>query len=245
MSQLSQSSSHISHSAASRSGLSIAGLLLMAGCYGAAPPRPQAVTLPDVAPGSPLEVYSNSSTTFENVQKESETCPQGHASGSPACVKTTYTAKEPVTRTVSTATHGGTPIDYAQFLVISDPTYQQSLTTLADHSEACQEANVPRYIGMGLAIGGLIAYSVGASNGNDVVGNIGLLGLAGGAGAYTAGYFAFGGNRCVAASKLYRRIDYARESGKTEVHGSVTALEMKTLADKFNQRRNQAAATAN
>jgi len=243
MPQLFKSPPHTSST--SIGGLSIAGLLLTAGCYGAAPPRPQAVTLPDVAPGSPLEVYSNSTTSFENVQKESETCPQGHGSGSSACVKTTYTVKEPVTRTVSTATHGGTPIDYAQFLVISDPNYQESLTDLADHSEACQEANVPRYIGMGLAIGGLIAYSIGGSKDNSVVGNIGLASLAGGAGAYTAGYFAFGGNRCVAASRLYGQINYARSAGQTEIRGSLTALEMKTLADKFNQRRTQSAAAAN
>jgi hypothetical protein len=225
----------------SAASLGVAGLLLTAGCYGAAPPRPQAVTLPGVAQGSTLEVFSNSSTSFENVQKQSETCPQGHGSGSAACVKTTYTVKEPVTRTVSTATHGGTPIDYAQFLVISDPHYQESLTILADHSEACQEANVPRYIGMGLAIGGLIAYSLGGSKDNGTVANIGLAGLAGGAGSYTAGYFAFGGNRCVAASHLYGQINYAHSSGQTEIRGSVTALEMKTLADKFNQRRTQSA----
>ncbi len=216
-------------------------LLLSTGCYGAAPPRPQTVILPDVAAGSPLEVYSNSSTQFENVSKQSETCPQGHGSGSQACVKTTYTVKEPVTRTVTTVTHGGTAIDYAQFQVIADPNYQQSLVTLSDHSEACQEANLPRYIGMGLAIGGVIAYSVGASKSSSTVANVGLLGMAGGAVSYTAGYFAFGGNRCVQAASLYRRIDYARYSGQRKVNGSVTALEMKTLADQFNQRRSRAA----
>ncbi len=97
---------------------------------------------------------------------------------------------------------------------------------------------------MGLAIGGIIAYSIGGSKSNSTVGNIGLVGLAGGAASYTAGYFAFGGNRCVAASRLYGQIDYARQSGVTEVHGSLTALEMKTLADKFNQRRTQAASVA-
>ncbi len=224
-------------------GLSVTGLFLAAGCYGAAPPRPQAVAVPDVAEGSSLEVYSHSATTYENVQRESETCPQGKGSGSPECVKTTYTVKEPVTRTVSTATLGGSPIDYAQFQVVSNPRYQEELVTLADHSEACQEANLPRYIGLGLAIGGIIAYSVGNSKGNSTVGTIGLLGLAGGAGSYTAGYLAFGGNRCVEAAGLYRRIDYARHSGQEEIHGSVTALEMKTLADQFNQRQVQTAAS--
>lgn len=228
-------------SVASLGGLSIAGLLLSAGCYGAAPPRPQTVAVPEAEPGAHLEVYSNSSTSYENVQRESQTCPQGHSNGSSACVKTTYTVKEPVTRTVSTATYGGNPVDYAQFLVLSDPNYQEGLTILADHSEACQEANLPRYIGMGLAITGVLAYSIGASKSNDTVANIGLLGMAGGAGAYGAGYFAFGGNRCVAAARLYGQINYARSSGQTEIRGSVTAMEMKTLADKFNQRRNQSA----
>jgi hypothetical protein len=245
MSKLSKkpTSSLISPRAAILGGLSLGALAFSAGCYGAAPPRPERVAVPQVGAGANLEVYSNSTTTYENVNRESETCPQGHSSGSADCVKTTYTVKEPVTRTVSTATVGGTPIDYAQFQVISNPHYEEDLVTLADHSEACQEANLPRYIGMGLAIAGVVAYSIGASNGNGVVTKVGVAGLAGGAASYTAGYFAFGGNRCVEAAGLHRQINYALHNGQTEVHGSVTGLEMKTLADKFNQRQNRSAST--
>jgi hypothetical protein len=246
MSSLSKSpaSSPVSPRAAVFGGLSLAALALSAGCYGAAPPRPERVAVPELGADANLEVYSHSATTYENVNRESETCPQGHTTGSSSCVKTTYTVKEPVTRTISTATIGGTPIDYAQFQVISNPRYEEDLVTLADHSEACQEANLPRYIGMGLAIAGVVAYSVGASKSNSTVANIGLLGLAGGAGSYTAGYFAFGGNRCVQAAGLYREINYALYNGQTEIRGSVTALEMKTLADQFNQRRNRSAAAS-
>lgn len=234
----------ISPSLAVLGGLSIAALAFSAGCYGAAPPRPERVAVPQLGEGANLEVYSNSTTTFENVNRESETCPQGHTTGSQSCVKTTYTVKEPVTRTVSTATVGGTPIDYAQFQVISNPNYEEDLVRLADHSEACQEANLPRYIGMGMAIAGVVAYSIGASKSNSAVTNVGLVGLAGGAASYTAGYFAFGGNRCVQAAGLHRQINYALHNGQTEVHGAATGLEMKTLADQFNQRQNRAAAAS-
>ena len=208
--------------------------VLLTGCYGAAPPRPAPVALPDVEAGSPLVVDSRSSTTYENVQRESQTCPQGHVPGSQACIKTTYTVKEPVTRTKTTATYGDTPLSYGQFLVLTDPQYDEKLVTLEDHSEACQEANVPRYIGMGLMIGGALAY--GFSGGNKAATTVGAIGILGGAGSYTAGYFAFGGNRCVEAAHLHRQVNHARHSGTTAVSGSATANEMQAVADQFNRR---------
>jgi hypothetical protein len=198
------------------------------------------VALPDVAAGSHLSVDSRSTTAYETVNRESETCPQGHTTGSQACVKTTYQVKEPVTRTKSTATYGDTPITYGQFLVLTDPEYNQKLTTLEDHSEACQEANLPRYIGMGLMIAGGLTYAFGAAN--DTARLIGGAGVLGGVGSYTAGYFAFGGNRCVEAAGLYRQVNHAQYSGMKSVNGTATATEMQAVADEFNRRSLRASA---
>ncbi len=145
-----------------------------------------------------------------------------------------YTVKEPVTRTISTATYGSVPIDYAQFLVLADPNYHDSLKLLADHSEACQEANVPRYIGLGLSIGGAVAFAL--SGGKPAVKTLGLIGLGGGVASYTTGYFAFGGNRCAKAKTLYGRVNHARHLEVREIRGNRTADEMQALAKSFNER---------
>jgi len=216
--------------------------LLVSACYGAAPPKPTPVAMPEVATGSHLAVDSQSTTAFENVSKQSETCPRGHASGSEACVVTTYTVKEPVTRTKTTATYGDTQLSYGQFQVLVDSEYDQKLTEISDHSDACQGANTPRYIGMGLLIGGAVAYAFSGTSKAVQVGA--TLGLLGGAGSYTAGYFAFGGNRCVEAGRLYRQINYARDSGVMTVHGGSRAQEMRAVADEFNRRAGRAAAAA-
>lgn len=236
------SSSALSKLSLSSGALSIAASLTAAGCYGSAPPRPETVALPQVAAGSELRVTSESTTRLENVQKQSETCPQGHTSGSQACVKTTYTVKEPVTRTVTTATHGDSPLSFAQFQVLTDHDYEDNVAVLEDHSEACQEANVPRWIGTGLAIGGIVAYGIGASRSSGALATVGLIGLGGGAASYTAGYFAFGGKRCVQAARLYREINYARDKDVMSVNGSLRAEEMKSLSDQFNERAARSAA---
>lgn len=225
---------------ATRAATALAVLTLLVGCYGAAPPRPEAVPLPALVAGTPISVDSESSTKIELVHRKSETCPQGHTRGSQACVVTRYSEREPVTRTSTTATYGSSPLNYAQFQVLTDPAYESKLAALDEHSKACRGANVPRWIGAGLAIGGLVGFTVGASRGNQAATIGGEIAMAAGAGSYVLGYYAFGGKRCGTARGLYRELDLSTESSMTEVAGADLAEEMKRLADEFNVTSDQA-----
>ena len=207
-----------------------------AACYGAAPPKPVHVQLPMIENDAEVGVFSSSKTTIENIEHSASTCPQGKGEGDPSCVITKYTVAEPVTRTTTTASIGNTPISYGQFRVITDPHWDQKLTNLDDLSHKCQRANVPRYVGIGLMVGGLLAgYIVGAATGNTSA-EAGM--MYGGAGAgglsYALGYFAFGGRDCVEARGLYNELDMSQAVGWNSVEGESYATEMKALADQFN-----------
>ena len=80
------------------------------------------------------------------------------------------------TRTKSTATYGGEAISYGQFSVLADADYDKKLSRLDDLSTGCRRANIPRYIGIALTAGGLIAIPL--SGGNDVVMASGYIALA-------------------------------------------------------------------
>ncbi len=215
-------------------------LVGLAACYGAAPPHPVVVPLPPMSGGELLDVHTESKTVVENVAHHSSTCPQGHAEGDPACVVTTYTVAEPVTRTHSTASLDGSPVSIAQFRVLTDAMYDAKIAELAELSHHCKRANMPRYLGMGLVLGGLIA--LGASN---KLGSIGLVlgygGLAAGSVSYGFGYFGYGGRECVAATRLYEQINYGSNPGEM-LDGTDAASEMATLAAEFNARREHASA---
>lgn len=211
-------------------------LPLLAACYGAAPPKPARIPLPPPVEGAELVVHSEERTRFENVQKEATTCPSGHAPGSSACNVTRYTVKEPVTRTYTSAFYGDQPISYAQFRVMTDPSYDEKLSRLEGLSRRCQRANVPRYVGLGLMLGGVIAGPlVGSATDSSAV-TQGLFwgGLAGGAASYALGYFAFGGRDCNEARGLYRDVNVADYANTTSVIGADVAVEMQELAARFN-----------
>jgi hypothetical protein len=214
--------------------------LLFTACYGAAPPRPAKIPLPELRDDAEIVVTSETTTKIESVPKSSSTCPQGHAEGSPACVVTRYSVNEPVTRTHTTASYGGERISYGQLRIMSDRDYDKKLAQLDDLSTGCKRANIPRYIGMGLALGGLIA--IPASKGNDVVLATGYIALIAAPIAYAAGYFAFGGRKCNEANRLYAEIDMSMEAGWDRVEGSDFASEMATLAEQFNSRNKTASA---
>lgn len=210
----------------------LAASTLLAGCYGAAPGRVETLLLPDRVRGGRIDVRSQSTTEWEDVAKRSVTCPAGHSEGSTACLVTNYTVKEPVTRTTSVATYAGRPITYGQFLVMTDPDYDEKLKLLTVHSDACQFANTPRYIGLGATIGGLVLYGIAGSRQNSGLATVGLLALGGGAVSYATGYFAFGGSRCNAANSLHYQLDMSHEAGITTVYGR--AVEMDEAAGMFN-----------
>lgn len=206
--------------------------LSLVACYGAAPPRPARVAVPELSEEADLIVRSETTTTVENRQKEAWTCPAGHAEGSPACTRTTYEVAEPVTRTQTTATYGAQPISYAQFKVMTDPDYDAKLVRLDDMRHRCRRANVPRWVGMGLMLGGVGA--IIASGNTKPIGLIGWGAVAGGGVSYAFGYYGYGGRTCNEARALYNTLDLREESGWTTVWGATTASEMKVLADQFN-----------
>lgn len=206
--------------------------LTLVACYGAAPPRPARVPLPPLADGAQIDVFSQTQTTMESVQKTASACPQGHADGDPACVVTHYSVVEPVTRTKSTASYGADPITFAQFKVLTDPQYDRKLVELEALSHACSRANHARYAGMGMLIAGVVLYAVSGDKG--ALGWAAWGSEAGGAAAYAAGYYALGGRKCNEAEALYHTLDMSAVMTKETVEGSDQAGEMKTLAEQFN-----------
>jgi hypothetical protein len=216
-------------------------LLLTTACYGSAPPRPPQIPLPAPQEGAQIDVHSVTKTAYETVQKRAVSCPSGKSEGHPDCTVTTYDVQEPVTRTRTTATYGGEPIDYAQFMVMTDPKYGDKVAAAGRLSHACQRANVPRYVGLASFAAGLIVGPIVAKSSEDAGRAIAYGGLIGGAGVFAAGYFAFGGRDCNEARAIYNSIDYRRSMGVTTVQGSHVASEMAALAQQFNasQGRNR------
>ncbi len=214
--------------------------ILLTACYGAAPPKPPRIPLPELREDAQIVVHSETKTQIEEVAKQSSSCPAGHAEGSPECTIHRYTVAEPVTRTKTTASYGGEPINYGQFRVLTDKDYDHKLARLDHLSTGCRRANIPRYIGIGLLLGGLIA--IPASKGNDIVLASGYIALAGGGASYAAGYWAFGGAQCNEARDLYNQVDMSEEATWDTVQGTDFATEMATLADQFNARTKQTSA---
>lgn len=215
-------------------------ILFLTACYGAAPPRPAKIPLPPLREDAAIVVNSETKTEIENVEKKSSTCPAGHAEGSPQCLVTRYTVAEPVTRKYTQVTYAGEPISYGQLRVLSDHDYDKKLARLDDLSTRCKRANIPRYIGIGLLLGSLVA--IPASKGNEIVLGIGYGAAAGGAASYALGYFSFGGRQCNEARRLYHDVDVSFESKLMTVEGYQAAEEMAELAEKFNAQRRPASA---
>ncbi|MCE9580359.1 MAG: hypothetical protein K8W52_44990 [Deltaproteobacteria bacterium] len=209
-------------------------VLTITACYGAAPPHPAAIQLPELSDEATIDVHSNTTTTIENRMKEAWTCPAGHVQPDPACTVTRYEEAEPVTRTETVATYGAQPITYGQFRVMTDPDYDAKVARLDDMRQKCRRANVPRWVGMGLALGGVVA--IVASGNTKPIGLIGWGGLAGGGLSYAFGYYGYGGRTCNEARALYHELDVSEEAGWKSVWGADYATEMKTLSEQFNAR---------
>ncbi|MBV8755977.1 MAG: hypothetical protein JO257_01800 [Deltaproteobacteria bacterium] len=220
--------------------------VFLVACYGAAPPKPPVVPLPPTEDGAQILVHTESHTTYENVQKQATSCPQGKGEGDPSCTVTRYNVTEPVTHTTSAATYGTTPITYAQFKVMTDPQYAQKVDAVGDLGHKCQRANVPRYIGLGMLAAGLLVGPIISAEGGGGVGTaVTYGGLIGGGVSYAAGYFAFGGRDCVEARAIYNSIDYSAAMGWNTVEGADVATEMQALAGQFNQTHSGPTAASN
>jgi hypothetical protein len=209
--------------------------LFLVACYGAAPPKPPVVPLPPAQDGAQILVQTESHTTYENVQKQATSCPQGKSEGDPSCTVTRYNVTEPVTHTTSAASYGDAPITYAQFKVMTDPHYEEKVAAVGDLGHKCQRANVPRYIGLGMLAAGLLVGPIISAEGGGGVGTaVTYGGLLGGGVAYAAGYFAFGGRDCNEARAIYNSIDYSAAMSWNTVEGADVATEMQALAGQFN-----------
>lgn len=219
---------------ASRSLVPVLASLSLAACYGAAPPRPARIPLPQLVDGAQVDVFSETHTTMENIPKTAWTCPQGVAEGDPSCVKTTYTVTEPVDHTITTASYASQPISYGQFKVLTDARYEQKLADLDHLSHTCKRANIPRYAGMALFGVGLIAGPIMAANGSSAGGLVTYGGMGAGGLAYALGYFAFGGRDCNEARAIYNDVNVEPYATTNEMEGGEVASEMKVLAQQFN-----------
>jgi hypothetical protein len=217
-------------------------LVLVTACYGSAPGKPPQVPVPPLADGTDIAVSSQTKTAIEQVPHEAWSCPAGHYHPDPLCTRSDYTEAEPVTRTTTTATYGDQPISYAQFVAMTDAKRGEKLAELDELEHKCHRANVPRYIGIVSMLGGLVAGAIVGEITHDSTGQIiAGAGLGVGATSYTLGYFAFGGNDCVAAREQYRELDLSEQMSWTSVQGRDYANEMRQAAAQFNAAHGQRA----
>ena len=219
-------------------------LPLLVACYGAAPPKPARIPLPPTIEGGEIAVHTESRTTIESVAKEASTCPEGHSPGDPLCTVTRYSVNEPVTRTHSSASYADQPISYAQFKVMTDPQYDAKLSRLEDLSHRCKRANVPRYVGLGLMLGSLIAAPiVGKATDSTAASQGTLWGMLGlGGASFALGYFSFGGRDCNEARGIYNDVNVAGYVDTHDLLGADTAAEMSELAARFNANQTRQSA---
>lgn len=210
--------------------------LSMAACYGSAPPHPAAIKLPELSDEAVMNVYSESRTVMETHPKEERICPANITDhNSKECTVIIRQITEPVVHTDTTATYGAGRINYAQFRVLTDPEYNAKVARLDDMRSKCTRANVPRYIGTALVLGGLVTAI--ASEGKETVGYIGLGAIGGGFASYLFGYYGFGGRTCNQAAALFDKLDLEEEETWKTAKGENRAAEMKVLADQFNSTR--------
>jgi hypothetical protein len=210
-------------------------------CYGSAPPPPTKIPLPSLVDGEEIRVTSQDITKIEQVTHEAKSC--NEATPDPQhCTKTTYTEAEPVTRTHTTASYGGQPINYAQLRVLGDPQYDAKLAQLEELSHVCRRANIPRYVGLAAILGGIVVAQIGSSpkNSNYPVEFAGFAAIAGGITSYAIGYYTMGGRECREARALYEELEVGNKTW-SDVIGSGYAEEMKALAEKFNAARGRRA----
>lgn len=217
--------------------------LALAGCYGAAPRKLTPVPVPQ-ASDAQLSVYSEETTHIETTDTTDSICASAGIPlvGASACLSADYSIDTPVTVVSSTAKLGDIPLSYGQFLVLSDPDYKQSALALDAHRDACDASAVPKWVGIGLAVGGLVALSAAKS---DVGEALGWVGLGAGAATYTAGYVAWGGSRCEEGRRLYNQLDHSRFADTMVVTGANTAREMQAVASEFNARVQKTTVTQN
>jgi hypothetical protein len=120
--------------------------------------------------------------------------------------------------------------------VLTDPGYKDKVARLDRLRDRCQHADVPRWIGTTLMLGGLVTTLVGAGKKDPIIASVGGNMFAGGVGSYFIGYYKYGGAECNRARLLYDEVDVEVGLRQLEVMGTDRAAEMKILAKEFNDR---------
>lgn len=208
-------------------------VLAVTGCYGAAPPRPPRVPLPALVPGLEIAVRSETSTELENVTKKSWTCPAGEVQGSSKCSYTTYSVREPVTRTITHASYGDVELTDEQLHVMADAEHEAKRVQLDELRARCAGADRPRQVGIVLALGGLVLWGIAAGTKQAAFTYAGAAAFTGSVGAYGYGFFARGGNQCGDANAL---ADDLTSGARRFLYSPDRDAEIREVADQFNAR---------
>ncbi len=210
--------------------------MVLSGCFGLKPPAPivSTVSLDGVQPEAEVVVDTQQTTTIENVDKKSSTCPPGHSAGSAECVVTHYTVKEPVTRTKTTMIAGSHQLTYAQFLTLTEADRPQRVAALNDNIRQCKRARIPRFVSIGLGVvgGALLIYGATEENKPLTYSGAAVAGTAlavGGAGLILAR------GSCSEARSQSEDLDLSKLNDTT-VRGANSAKKIQTLADEHNAR---------
>ena len=200
------------------------------GCYGASPPPVTQMPTPERIPGAQADVDTRQETHMEQVNKEARTCD----SSGQNCVTTKYQVSEPVVYTFSSMHYAGKPVSYADFMLITDTKREEHLAKLDENRNACERANIPRWVGIGMVAAGVIATGAAYFTREPALTYVGLGTMGGGGVSYGVGYFAFGGQKCNEAAAQHRELEVADKKDVLEVPGSDTAADLRRRALEFN-----------
>jgi hypothetical protein len=201
------------------------------GCYGSAPPPAPAITVKPM-PGQTIAVQDHERTVVERLEQRTQICPTyGSAQG---CYTATTMVPTPVTHYWATASYAGRGVTRADVAYLADPAgWQARVDSLNADRSSCQLANVPRWLGTGLLVGGLIAAGGIPQKSMDgttpLKVQIGAVAMLGGAASYVTGYFFFGGMKCNRAQATYNAMPKGDEA-----EGEAAMRDLREDASRYN-----------
>jgi hypothetical protein len=201
------------------------------GCYGSAPPPAPAIGV-RAMPGQPVLVQEHERTVVERLEQRTQICPTyGSAQG---CYTATTMVPTPVTHYWATASYAGRGVTRADVAYLADPAgWQAKVDSLNADRSSCKLANVPRWLGTGLLVGGLIAAEgipqKSADGSTPLRTSIGAAAMLAGAASYVTGYFFFGGMNCNRAQATYNAMPKGEEA-----QGQAAMKELQEDAARYN-----------
>jgi hypothetical protein len=210
------------------------------GCYGSAPPPAPAIAVRPIS-GQPVLVQEHERTVVERLEQRTQICPTyGSAEG---CYTATTMVPTPVTHYWATASYGGRGVTRADVAYLADPAgWQAKVESLNADRSSCKLANVPRWLGTGLLVGGLIAAEgiphKSADGSTPWATRIGAGAMLAGAASYVTGYFFFGGMNCNRAQATYNALPKGEEA-----EGQTAMKELQEDAARYNAGASAGATT--